>query len=30
MFKTQYQPTHLFLEEHFVEYNEWADLELPT
>ena len=30
MFKTQCQPTHLFLEEHFGEHNEWAALELPT
>lgn len=30
MFKTQCQPTHLFLEEYFSEYNEWADLELST
>lgn len=30
MFKTQCQPTHLFLEEHFSEHNEWAALELPT
>lgn len=30
MFKTQCQPTHLFLEEHFSEHNEWADLEMPA
>lgn len=30
MFKTQCWPTHLFLEEHLSEHNEWADVELPT
>lgn len=28
MFKTQWQPTRLFLEERFIEHNQWADVEL--
>lgn len=30
MFKTQCRPTHLFLEEHLSEHNEWADVELTA